>query len=192
MPTVPRHKFVAPEYQPEADGDYPLPIGYGQTTSQPRLVQMMIELLELKPGDKVLEVGTGSGYETALLAELEGVEVYSVEIIPELAASAAERLRELGYGRVHLLCGNGYNGWPEYAPYDGIVVTAAPDHLPPPLVEQLAPGGRLVIPIGPVHATQTLWRYIKTGDRLRAERIGGVAFVPFTGEGTGRKPPRRA
>ncbi len=183
MRTVPRHRFVPPEYLDQAYEDHPLPIGYGQTISQPYIVAWMTELLDLKPGEKVLEIGTGSGYQAAVLAELGYVDVYSIEIIPELAEQAAKRLRELGYTEVHLKQGDGYYGWEEYAPFDAIIVMAAPDHLPRPLVQQLKEGGRLVIPIGPPGGYQTLWRFVKEPDGLRAYNLGGVAFVPLTGEG---------
>jgi len=183
MRTVPRHLFVPEEERPQAYGDYPLPIGFGQTISQPYIVALMTELLDLKPGDRVLEVGTGSGYQAAVLASIPGVEVYSVEIIPELARSAEERLRELGY-KVTCKQGDGYYGWPEYAPFDAIIVTAAPDHIPPPLVEQLAVGGRMVIPVGPPGGYQVLWKLVKQPDgELKAYNYGGVAFVPLTGSG---------
>jgi protein-L-isoaspartate(D-aspartate) O-methyltransferase len=187
MRSVPRHLFVPPDYLDLAYDDRPLPIGYGQTISQPYIVAWMTELLQLKPGEKVLEIGTGSGYQAAVLAELGYVEVYSIEIIPELAEQAAERLRRLGYGQVHLTQGDGYFGWPEHAPYDAIIVTAAPDHLPPPLVEQLKEGGRLVIPIGPRGGWQTLWRFTKQAGQVQAEALDYVSFVPLTGYG---EPPR--
>ena len=182
MRTVPREEFVPQEYIQNAYEDHPLPIGFGQTISQPYIVAWMTELLELKPGEKVLEIGTGSGYQAAVLAELGHVEVYSIEIIPDLAMSAQERLQALGYA-VHIRQGDGYYGWPEYAPYDAIIVTAAPDHLPPPLAEQLVEGGRLVIPIGPPGAYQSLWKFVKINGDLKAYNLGGVAFVPFTGQG---------
>ncbi|MGB9775343.1 MAG: protein-L-isoaspartate(D-aspartate) O-methyltransferase [Anaerolineae bacterium] len=183
MRTVPRHLFVPEEERPHAYGDYPLPIGFGQTISQPYIVALMTELLDLKPGDRVLEVGTGSGYQAAVLASIPGVEVYSIEIIPELARSAKERLEQLGY-RVTCKQGDGYYGWPEYAPFDAIIVTAAPDHIPPPLVEQLAVGGRMVIPVGPPGGYQVLWKLVKQPDgELKAYNYGGVAFVPLTGPG---------
>ena len=183
MRTVPRHLFVLPDYVDIAYGDYPLPIDYGQTISQPYIVAWMTELLELKPGEKVLEIGTGSGYQAAVLAELEGVEVYTIEIVPELAEIAANRLEELGYSDVDIKQGDGYYGWPENAPFDAIIVTAAPNHLPAPLVEQLTEGGRLVIPIGPPGGYQMLWKFVKKGQDVTAYSMGGVAFVPFTGEG---------
>ena len=183
MRTVPRHKFVPPDYLDQAYEDHPLPIGYGQTISQPYIVAWMTELLELQPGQKVLEIGTGSGYQAAILAELGYVDVYSIEIVPELAESAATRLQDLGYKNVHVQQGDGYYGWPEYAPFDAIIVTAAPDHLPAPLAEQLAEGGRIVIPIGPPGSYQSLWKFVKENGELTAYNMGGVIFVPFTGSG---------
>jgi len=149
MQTVPRHRFVPADYVDQAYADHPLPIGYGQTISQPYIVAWMTELLALQPGEKVLEIGTGSGYQAAVLAELGDIDVYSIEIVAELAEQAATRLRDLGYSDVHVTQGDGYYGWEEYAPFDAIIVTAAPDHLPAPLAQQLKDGGRLVIPIGP-------------------------------------------
>jgi protein-L-isoaspartate(D-aspartate) O-methyltransferase len=183
MRTVPRQDFVPPEYRDQAYKDHPLPIGYGQTISQPYIVAWMTELLELQPGEKVLEIGTGSGYQAAILAELGYVDVYSIEIVPELADSAAARLKELGYDEVHVKQGDGYYGWPENAPFDAIIVTAAPDHLPAPLAGQLAEGGRLVIPIGPPGWYQSLWKFVKVTGELKAYNMGGVSFVPFTGSG---------
>jgi protein-L-isoaspartate(D-aspartate) O-methyltransferase len=183
MRSVPRHAFVLAEYLDEAYADHPLPIGYGQTISQPYIVAWMTELLALEPGDKVLEIGTGSGYQAAVLAALGYVEVYSIEIVPELAESASQRLQELGYTKVTVKQGDGYYGWEEYAPFDAIIVTAAPDHLPPPLVAQLKEGGRLVIPIGPPGFYQTLWKFVYEDGELKAHNLGGVAFVPFTGAG---------
>lgn len=186
MQTVPRHAFVPAEYLDQAYEDHPLPIGYGQTISQPYIVAWMTELLELKPGEKVLEIGTGSGYQAAVLAQLGYVDVYSVEIIPALAEQAQERLERLGYIKVHLKQGDGYFGWQEYAPYDAILVTAAPDHLPAPLVAQLKDGGRIVIPIGPPGSYQTLWKFVKQKGQLTAYDLGGVIFVPLSG---GAAPP---
>jgi len=184
MRAVPRHLFVPESSQDHAYGDYPLPIGYGQTISQPYIVALMTELLALQEGDKVLEVGTGSGYQAAILAEIPGIEVYTIEIIPELAESARERLESLGYTSLHCKQGDGYYGWPEHAPFDAIIVTAAPDHLPQSLVDQLANGGQMVIPIGPPGGYQTLWKFVKGDDGgLKAFNMGGVAFVPFTGSG---------
>lgn len=189
MRTVPRHLFVSEQQRDHAYGDYPLPIGFGQTISQPYIVALMTELLELAPGDTVLEVGTGSGYQAAILASIPQIEVYSVEIIPELAQSAQERLQELGY-QVHCKQGDGYYGWEEHAPFDAIIVTAAPNHVPPPLVDQLAEGGRMVIPVGPPGGYQTLWKFVKEpGGELKAYNMGGVAFVPLTGTGAEEHPP---
>ncbi len=183
MREVPRHEFTPPEFLDQAYADHPLPIGYGQTISQPYIVAWMTELLALESGDKVLEIGTGSGYQAAVLAALGDVEVYSIEIVPELADSAAGRLEALGY-QVEVKQGDGYYGWPEEAPFDAIIVTAAPDHLPAPLIAQLASGGRLVIPIGPPGSYQSLWKFELDQDgELKAYNMGGVAFVPFTGEG---------
>lgn len=181
MRIVPRHEFVPDEYKEHSYKDHPLPIGYGQTISQPYIVAWMTELLELKPGEKVLEIGTGSGYQAAVLGELGFVEVYSIEIIPELAISAAQKLQSLGYTNILTKQGDGYYGWEEYAPFDAIIVTAAPDHLPSPLVNQLKDGGRLVIPIGPPGGYQSLWKFVKHGEDLKAYNLGGVSFVPLTG-----------
>ena len=184
MEKVPRHLFVPEESRIVAYENGPVPIGYGQTISQPYIVAWMTELLDLQPGEKVLEIGTGSGYQAAVLAELEGIEVFTIEIVPELAELAAERLGAPGYDHVITRQGDGYYGWPEHAPYDAIIVTAAPDHLPQPLVAQLSEDGRLVIPIGPPGSYQNLWRFAYENGELRAENMGGVIFVPFTGEGT--------
>lgn len=179
MAVVPRHRFVPDGYQRYAYNDHPLPIGHGQTISQPYIVALMTEALDVEPGDKVLEIGTGSGYQAAVLAEM-GLEVYTIEIISELADTAEVALREAGYD-VATRVADGYFGWPEAAPFDGIVVTAAPDHVPQPLVDQLAPGGSMVIPVGPIGAVQTLWSFtLGTGGELQAESMGWVSFVPFT------------
>lgn len=179
METVPRHEFVPADWLAQAYEDHPLPIGQGQTISQPYIVAAMTELAEIKRGDRVLEIGTGSGYQAAILAALTD-QVYSVEIIPALAGSAAERLKRLGYTNVAVANADGYNGWQEHAPYDAILVTAAPDHIPPPLIAQLKDGGRMVIPVGPVGGFQTLWRVIKRGDQVFSENVMGVLFVPLT------------
>jgi len=179
---VPRHSFIPTYLLSDAYNDHPLPIGYGQTISQPSLVAMMTELLDLQPGDRVLEIGTGSGYQAAILAELDA-EVYTVEIIPELAATARAVLDRLGYADIHIDRRDGYYGWEEHAPYDAIIVTAAPDHLPQPLAAQLTDGGRMVIPIGPVGNVQTLWLVTREGDEVGMERLLDVMFVPFTREG---------
>jgi protein-L-isoaspartate(D-aspartate) O-methyltransferase len=183
MQMVPRHIFVPEEYIMYAYADFPLPIGYGQTISQPYIVALMTQLLDLEPGEKVLEIGTGSGYQAAVLVAVGQLEVFSIEIVPELAAQAEENLANSGYDDVHLKADDGYYGWEEQAPFDAIIVTAAPDHLPLPLVEQLTEGGIMVIPIGPPGWYQTLWRITKTEGELVMENMGSVAFVPFTGEG---------
>lgn len=179
MRKVQRHEFVPAEEVAMAYGDQPLPIGYGQTISQPYVVGLMTQLMEVKPGDKVLEVGTGSGYQAAILAELTD-RVWTVEIIPELAETAGARLKRLGYNHIVGKNADGYYGWEEYAPFDAIVVTAAPDHVPPPLVRQLKEGGRLVIPVGPPGSIQTLWRVTKMNGQVTSENITGVVFVPLT------------
>lgn len=182
MSAVPRHAFVPTRYLDQAYNDYPLPIGHGQTISQPSLVGMMTEMLDLAPGERVLEIGTGSGYQAAILAELTD-QVYTIEIIPELAGTARRILDELGYTDVHTLRADGYYGWWEHAPFDAIIVTAAPDHLPAPLVAQLSPdGGRMVIPIGPVGGYQSLWLVERNGDAIDMQRVLDVRFVPFTRE----------
>jgi protein-L-isoaspartate(D-aspartate) O-methyltransferase len=187
---VPRHLFVPEDLVDQAYEDHALPIGYGQTISQPSLVAWMTELLELESGDKVLEIGTGSGYQAAILAELGYVDVYSIEIVPELAERSANLLEELGYENVKVKQGDGYYGWEEYAPFDAIIVTAAPDHLPPPLAEQLKEGGSLVIPIGPPGFYQTLWKFVKQDGELTAYNMGSVIFVPFTGSGITEETPQ--
>ena len=181
MRSVPRHEFVLEKYLGRAYDDHALPIDYGQTISQPFVVALMTELLELERGDKVLEIGTGSGYQAAMLAELAD-QVYTVEIIPELADSASARLRRLGYDNIRASNHDGYYGWEEHAPYDVIIVTAAPDHVPQPLIKQLKDGGRLVIPVGPVGWYQTLWLITKEGGEVEFHNKGGVQFVPLTGE----------
>jgi protein-L-isoaspartate(D-aspartate) O-methyltransferase len=183
MRSVLRHQFVPGEHLDLAYADRPLPIGYGQTISQPYIVAWMTELLELEAGDKVLEIGTGSGYQAAVLAELPQIDVYTIEIVPQLAEQAQQRLTRLGYTEIHAKQGDGYFGWPEHAPFDAIIVTAAPDHLPQPLVEQLTEDGRLVIPIGPRGSYQSMWQFVRSEGELEARNLGGVAFVPFTGSG---------
>jgi protein-L-isoaspartate(D-aspartate) O-methyltransferase len=179
MLRVKRHQFVPEEYIHQAYADHPLPIGYGQTISQPYIVALMSEVVQIKPGNRVLEVGTGSGYQAAVLAEM-GAEVFTVEIIPELVESAEKTLKSLAYDNVKVRASDGYFGWEEYAPFDAIVVTAAPDHLPQPLADQLAEGGRMVIPIGPIGSVQTLWLFEKVEGELKPTNLGGVRFVPFT------------
>jgi protein-L-isoaspartate(D-aspartate) O-methyltransferase len=182
MERVPRHEFVPADLLNHAYDDRPLPIGYGQTISQPYIVALMTQLLNLKRGEKVLEIGTGSGYQAAVLAELTD-HVFTIEIIPELAQSAKERLTRLGYGdRIHVRNADGYFGWPEEAPFDCIIVTAAPDHVPQPLIQQLKDGGRMVIPVGPPGGYQVLWQITGQGDQVLSKNITGVSFVPLTGE----------
>lgn len=177
---VPRHEFVPPGLRDRAYADHPLPIGDGQTISQPYIVALMTELLQLQPGHRVLEIGTGSAYQAAVLAEL-GADVYTIEIVEPLAAAARARLERLGYSGVRVRSGDGYRGWPEAAPFDRIIVTAAPPQVPQPLIDQLKPGGRLIVPEG-VHE-QDLVLYVKSPDgTLRRERVLPVRFVPMTGE----------
>lgn len=179
MRKVARHEFVPADYQEQAYEDHPLPIGHGQTISQPYIVALMTQALGVEPGDRVLEIGTGSGYQAAILAEM-GVEVYTIEIIEELANSATAALERVGY-EVATRRADGYFGWDEHAPFDAIIVTAAPDHVPQPLIDQLVPGGRLVIPVGPIGAVQTLWRFeVDSEGEVTGENLGGVFFVPFT------------
>jgi protein-L-isoaspartate(D-aspartate) O-methyltransferase len=180
MRQTPRHEFAPADLSGLAYEDHPLPIGYGQTISQPYIVGLMSEALGVAPGARVLEIGTGSGYQAAVLADM-GLEVYTIEIIPELASAAARRLEDLGYTDIHTATADGYFGWEEHAPFDAVIVTAAPDHIPQPLVTQLAPEGRMVIPVGPVGAVQTLWVLTahQSGDPT-LENLGPVSFVPFT------------
>jgi protein-L-isoaspartate(D-aspartate) O-methyltransferase len=180
MGRVPRHEFVPADYLDQAYDNHPLPIGHGQTISQPYIVALMTQMAEVGAGDKVLEVGTGSGYQAAVLAEVVD-QVYSVEIIGALAERAEEDLARLGYDNVMVDHADGYFGWPEQAPFDAIVVTAAPDHVPQPLVEQLKIGGQLIIPVGPVGGFQTLWRVTRISEEeVQTEDLGGVRFVPLT------------
>lgn len=181
MAEVPRHEFVSDDLQSQAYADHPLPIGYGQTISQPYIVALMTELLELEKTDRVLEIGTGSGYQAAILAQIVA-EVYTVEIIEPLAREAGERLARLGYDNVHVKQGDGYYGWEEHAPYDAIIVTAAPDHIPEPLIQQLKDGAILVVPVGPPGGYQELWKITKQGAKIVKRNITGVLFVPLTGE----------
>jgi protein-L-isoaspartate(D-aspartate) O-methyltransferase len=179
MRIVPRHMFVLRDSIGSAYEDHPLSIGYGQTISQPYVVAWMTELLRVKPGDRVLEVGTGSGYQAAILAQL-GAEVYTVEIVEELAQLATERLAEMGYTEVVVSNRDGYYGWEEHSPFDAIIVTCAPDHIPSSLVQQLKDGGRMVIPVGPMGAVQSLFLLTKEQGRVRTENMGAVIFVPLT------------
>lgn len=181
MERVPRHEFVPDEFQAQAYADHPLPIGYGQTISQPYIVAVMTELLDLHDTDRVLEIGTGSGYQAAILAEIVA-EVYTVEIVEPLAIQAKERLAQMGYSNIQTLHDDGYYGWEEHAPYDAIIVTCAPDHIPLPLVQQLKDGAKLVIPVGPPGGYQTLWELVRQGDEIKKRNVFGVSFVPLTGE----------
>lgn len=187
MAKVPRHLFVPRDEVAYAYANRPLSIGYGQTISQPYIVAVMSDLLDLDPADRVLEIGTGCGYQTAVLAELAAF-VFSIEVVEALAAQAAGRLRGLGYGNVSLRHGDGYAGWPEEAPFDAIIATAAPEEIPDALVQQLKPGGRLVIPTGTARETQMLLRCVKEDDgSLTREEKLPVAFVPMV---PGRVLPR--
>ena len=178
MRTVPRHRFVPESQRDRAYTDTPMQIGHGQTISQPYIVAFMSEALELAPDDRVLEIGTGSGYQAAVLAEIID-EVYSIEIIPELAERAEAVLDELGFEGIHLLTGDGYQGWPEHAPFDGIIVTCAPEDIPEALTDQLAEGGRMVIPVGPSGHVQELVRVRKRDGTLHRESLLPVRFVPM-------------
>ena len=180
MGRVPRHDFVPEALRARAYEDRPLPIGYGQTISQPYIVALMTDLLRPARGQVMLEIGTGSGYQAAVLAEL-GIEVYTMEIVPQLGEAAAERLERLGYGGVGVKVTDGYHGWPEKAPFDAIVATAAADHVPPPLVAQLKPGGRMVIPVGPAFMVQQLVLVTKAADgAVSTRQLLPVRFVPLT------------
>jgi len=177
MRKVPRHLFVPAQLQDQAYADGPLPIGYGQTISQPYIVAYMSELLRVTRTHKVLEIGTGSGYQAAVLGELAG-RVFTIEIVPELGERARALLQQLGYGNIQVRVGDGYAGWPEEAPFDRIMVTAAPDHVPPPLVDQLAVGGMLVLPVGTWH--QEIVVITKTREGTTERRTIPVRFVPLT------------
>ncbi|MDH4038844.1 MAG: protein-L-isoaspartate(D-aspartate) O-methyltransferase [Candidatus Krumholzibacteria bacterium] len=176
---VERHRFVPETAQEDAYEDYPLAIGFGQTISQPYIVALMTESIEPKPGDRVLEIGTGSGYQAAVLSLLVK-DVYSIEIVEELGLAAAERLAQLGYDNVHVRVGDGYQGWPEHAPFDAIVVTAAPPEIPQALVDQLAEGGRMVIPVGTSY--QELLMVEKKNGKVSRRVITVVRFVPMVPE----------
>ena len=179
MRTVPRHRFVPPAMVSRAYDDSPLPIGYNQTISQPFIVAHMTEALDIQSSHKVLEIGTGSGYQAAVLGELARI-VYTIEIVPELARGAAATLKALGYSNVHVRAGDGYAGWPEQAPFDRIMLTAAPEEIPKPLIDQLAPRGRLLAPVGEQGAVQWLTIVDKTPQGVTQRRTLPVRFVPFT------------
>lgn len=178
MRKVPRHKFVQPEFVGYAYDDTPLPIGSEQTISQPYIVALMTELIAPRKGQKILEVGTGSGYQAAILAEIADT-VYTIEILPELSESAAERLKNLGYRNIKVKCGDGYAGWKEAAPFDAIIVTAAAENIPQPLIDQLKDGGIMVIPVGPMMSVQALTVIKKHGRDIKKETVLPVRFVPL-------------
>lgn len=178
MLAVERHKFVPDQYEKFAYDDYPLPIGEGQTISQPYIVALMTELVNLRQADRVLEIGTGSGYQAAVLAMLVS-DVYTIELIPSLAQSAEQRLKTLGYDNAHVRCGDGFLGWPEAAPFDAIIITCAPPDVPQPLIEQLADGGRLVVPLGEDFQMLTLFE--KKEGELEETSLIPVRFVPMKG-----------
>lgn len=179
MRTVPRHEFVPKELRGRAYQDTALPIGHGQTISQPYIVAFMTQHLAPEPDDRVLEIGTGSGYQAAVLSRLVK-EVYSIEIVEPLARQATADLQRLGFRNVHVKFGDGYKGWPEHAPFDSIIVTCAPDHVPQPLVEQLREGGRMVIPVGEHGGVQELYLLHKKEGRMEQQQVLPVQFVPMT------------
>jgi protein-L-isoaspartate(D-aspartate) O-methyltransferase len=181
MGKVPRHEFVPESLRSQAYLDRPLPIGYGQTISQPYIVAFMTEQLDLKPTDRVLEIGTGSGYQAAVLAEL-AAQVYTIEIIGDLAKRAAADLQRLCYTNVQVRAGDGYQGWPEAAPFDAVIVTCAPQKVPQPLIDQLKDGGRMIIPVGPMWDREELVLLCKHGDKLERRTVLPVRFVPMTGQ----------
>lgn len=185
MGRVPRHRFVPEDQQRRAYNDHPLPIGHNQTISQPYIVALMTQLAAPKPSDRALDVGTGSGYQAAVLAEL-CKEVFSIEIVEPLAEQAKKRLADLGYKNIQVRAGDGYRGWPEHAPFDVIIVAAAPTHVPQPLVDQLAPGGRLVLPVGGYPQQLTLITKGADGT-IRRRVVAPVLFVPMTGEAQQKK-----
>ncbi len=184
MKRVPRHLFVPEKYRRFAYHDGPLPIGEGQTISQPYIVAFMTEALSLQPHHKVLEIGTGSGYQAAVLAEIVD-QVYTIEIIPSLARRAEALLRGMGYENIFVLTGDGYKGWPQHAPFDAIIVTCAPEEIPKPLIEQLREGGRMVIPVGPQDTVQKLILATKQNGKLRLQTLLPVRFVPMVRENDG-------
>jgi protein-L-isoaspartate(D-aspartate) O-methyltransferase len=181
MARIPRHLFVEERLRERAYADYPLPIGDGQTISQPYVVALMTEALRLRPGDRVLEIGTGSGYQAAVLAEIVK-DVYTIEIRKSLADMAEKRFREFGYKNVKVKYADGYFGWEEYAPFDAIIITASANHIPPPLIRQIKEGGRLIIPLGNTVYYQMLTLLTKKKGDLDVEQMGSVAFVPMIGE----------
>lgn len=180
--SVPRHIFVPPEYAELAYGDHPVPIGYGQTISQPYIVAYMTEAIDIDSTSKVLEVGTGSGYQAAVLAEIVDT-VYTIEIIEELGKSAKIKLKEIGYNNIIAKIGDGYHGWEEYAPFDGIIVTAAAENIPPDLVEQLKDSGKMIIPVGSQYSIQILVLIEKVNGKLRSKKLMPVRFVPLINGG---------
>jgi protein-L-isoaspartate(D-aspartate) O-methyltransferase len=188
MGRVPRHEFVPAHLRSQAYQDYPLPIGHEQTISQPFIVAFMTEALRPAPTDKVLEIGTGSGYQAAVLAELVA-EVYTIEIVEPLGIRARDDLARLGYDNVQVLIGDGYEGWPEHAPFDAIIVTCSPEAVPAPLVEQLRDGGRMIIPVGDARSGQELYLLEKRGDKVVQRAVMPVRFVPMTGQALGEVPP---
>ncbi|MDH5576809.1 MAG: protein-L-isoaspartate(D-aspartate) O-methyltransferase [Nitrospirota bacterium] len=179
MRRVPRHGFIPDSASEDAYGDFPLPIGHNQTISQPYIVAYMTEALRLQAGEKVLEIGTGSGYQAAILAEI-GVHVFSIEIVKPLAQYAKDNLSKLGYDQVMVRAGDGYQGWPEESPFDAIIITAAPDHVPSPLLEQLTVGGRLILPVGGYSQNLVLIR--RTEEGYQRIELLPVRFVPMTGQ----------
>lgn len=182
MAQVPRHEFVPPQLVDKAYQNRPLPIGHGQTISQPYIVAIMTDLLDIEPGQRILEIGTGSGYQAAILAEI-GARVWSIEIIPALGKEAQARLRRLDYDKVEVRLGDGYYGWPEQAAFDAIIVTAAASHIPPPLLRQLKPGGKMIIPVGSQFSTQQLILITRgENDEFVTRQVLPVRFVPLTGE----------
>ncbi|HQL79644.1 MAG TPA: protein-L-isoaspartate(D-aspartate) O-methyltransferase [Verrucomicrobiota bacterium] len=184
MGRVPRHEFVPERLRRNAYQDHPLPIGHGQTISQPYIVAFMTEQLDPKPTDRVLEIGTGSGYQAAVLAELVA-QVYTIEIVTDLAQRAAADLKRLGYTNVHVRAGDGYLGWPQAAPFDAVIVTCAPEQIPQPLIDQLKDGGRMIIPVGPAW-NQELVLLRKRSGKLEKHACLPVRFVPMTGEAEGK------
>jgi protein-L-isoaspartate(D-aspartate) O-methyltransferase len=181
MKRIPRHRFVKGSLRDKAYSDHPLPIGEGQTISQPYIVALMTEALRLRPSDRVLEIGTGSGYQAAVLAEIVQ-EVYTIEIRQNLVEKASALLKDLGYKNIRTKYGDGYYGWEEHAPFDAIIITASANHIPPPLIRQLREGGKLIIPLGSTLYYQTLTFATKKSGQLDIEQMGGVAFVPMVGK----------